>query len=922
MNILKKFKKIFIPVLCAALILPVFAGLIKNGVFAEETGGDFSSGKLVIITETADAIPEGGTITSECDGVYLVDYENPESARVAYETLAEADILCSPETVFSIASGAELSGNVPKETEGALEVLSVTEPLLPDYSGENVIALIDTGAGSAGIIDSYSMLSDDGMDRQGHGSKMAEAITSVDPEARIVSIKAIGDNGKGSISSVYAAIYLAASMHVKVINLSIVAKSVADNEVIISAVNHALQNNIVVVGAAGNSGKEASNYIPGAIGGAIIAGACDENGRILSSSNYGNTVDYNVYADSTSTAAAKLSGFINKNCKNDASLNATIAQALGRGLIFTTDQEALEDYELPGDDWVEVDPEKLTEEQIERFTGDSETNVTGFRYSNDTGLYQIAVTDTVVPDDGSFIPAAWSYASVTSYNLIYDPNNIPWSPRDGNWETGGTFSATSDGRLIESGIRSGGSYLVGFYATYTPGTFEQEALSSSAENLRNEVRYMLLFKNGQTTLMAGAPMMAHASDFTLPVTGVGTALYGRMTRLYKMSAKIYATGRSMMSSPVRFKLNDPRFNANGDYLTDASGIWYEEGEYLGNNTPIIGTISNNVYSMQIGMSLQRYKVFYQLQDDESTRVEIPGGGLVGTTFNFSKAEAEADRIFAGKKYDGWDYSELGVETRFPDNSPVIPTMASSFGSNPDGTGYVAIVIKGKEKINTGSAGLKVISEASGNPIVGMGISLMTESGITVRDDLVTDENGYVSVADLPWGDPEDSPEGYDGNYYFTARNTPEGYVTMRDATFTIDKDDLLTRVENTRVLMIKRGNLSIENSIESLNLPQEIFAYEMKGTDVSGKNRSYGTMGMDGSIITFAAGEYTLVPKNIYARDLIQIQGNKVRMEDGLIKLDLKDGADEGIKLLWKVNTDLLKKRLRSTDYRENSFRQ
>lgn len=909
-------KKLIIPILCAALIIPVFAGFIKNGAFAEETKGDFSSGKLVIITESVDSIPEGGTIASESDGVYLVDYDNPESAKEAYESIVESDIICSPETVFAVASGGEISGSVPEDTEVALEVLSVTEPLLPDYSGENVIALIDTGAGDIGVIDSYSMLSDDGVDRHGHGKKMAEAITSVDPDARIVSIKAIGDNGRGSISSVYAAICLATSMHVKVINLSVVAKSVAENQVIVTAVNNALQNNIVVVGAAGNSGEEVSNYIPGAIGGAIIAGACDENGRILASSNYGNTVDYNVFSDSTSTASAKLSGFINKNCKNDASLNATIAQALGRGLIFTTDQEALENYELPGDDWVEVDPNKLTEEQIERFTGDPESNVTGFRYSNDEGLYEVAITDTTVPDDGSFIPAAWTYASITSFNLAYrepKPENI----YQAKWDTGGTFNATADGRIIENNVPTGGNYLVGFHVNYSPGSFEQEILGTTT----NDYHAYMGFENGSETPLITGNMKAHSMDFDLAITRIGVILLDRLTRLYKPTTKIYVSGKPMMSSPVRLRKNDPRLGVDGHYLTDASSIWFEEAEPQFFDTPLVGTVSNRVYAMQVGLSLQRYKVFYQLQDDVSTRIEM-GGGLVGSTFNFSNAEAEANRRFAGKKYDGWNYSELGVEGRYSDYSPVIPTMASQFGINPDGTGYVAIVIKGKEKINTGSAGLKVTSEASGNPIAGMGLSLMTESGITVKDDLVTDENGYVSVNDLPWGDPEDSPEGYDGNYYFTARNTPEGYVAMRDAAFTIDKDNLLTRVENTRELMMKRGNLSIENSIESLNLPQEIFAYEMKGTDVSGKNRTYSTMGRGGSNITFVAGEYTLVPKNTYGKDLIQIQGDRAKIENGLIKLDLKDGEDENTKLLWRVNTDLLKKRLRSTDYKENSFRQ
>ncbi|MFR6329348.1 MAG: hypothetical protein ACLUOI_11350 [Eisenbergiella sp.] len=56
----------------------------------------------------------------------------------------------------------------------------------------------------------------------------------------------------------------------------------------------------------------AAGYIPGAVEEAYIIGAADENGNTLAGSNYGDTVDYFVTADSTSEATALFTGYISK----------------------------------------------------------------------------------------------------------------------------------------------------------------------------------------------------------------------------------------------------------------------------------------------------------------------------------------------------------------------------------------------------------------------------------------------------------------------------------------------------------------------------------------------------------------------------------------------------------------------------------
>ena len=86
------------------------------------------------------------------------------------------------------------------------------------------------------------------------------------------------------------------------------ASSVLETEI-----QKAIDSGITVVGAAGNDGKDASGYVPGAIDDAYIIGAATKDGVRIAGSNYGTTIDYYAVAGSTSEAAAKFSGYISKN---------------------------------------------------------------------------------------------------------------------------------------------------------------------------------------------------------------------------------------------------------------------------------------------------------------------------------------------------------------------------------------------------------------------------------------------------------------------------------------------------------------------------------------------------------------------------------------------------------------------------------
>ena len=302
---------------------------------AEElNASDFSSARLVVLTSDENVIVDKEHLIGSYDNLYLLQYKSAEQAMnayVYYQTHADA---VEPDMTLDAADDEDVTG------DGVAE-LSVTEEANPISSLEDVtdsedaqkadkvIALIDTGASeSSNVIDRVSLI-DDVLAGNGHGDKMVEAIVSQNADAKILSIRTMGNDGRGTVSSVVAGMEYAINQNVSIINLSMYAKSNLSNSVIASEIQKAVDAGIEVVGAAGNDGADAKDYMPGSVESAWIIGAADNTGSRLDTSNYGDTVDYNVVADSTSEAAAKFSGYVSEN--------GTDAIAVNEGVIFTTD---------------------------------------------------------------------------------------------------------------------------------------------------------------------------------------------------------------------------------------------------------------------------------------------------------------------------------------------------------------------------------------------------------------------------------------------------------------------------------------------------------------------------------------------------------------------------------------------------------
>lgn len=345
---------------------------VESEIMGSDVSGlsesDFVSKRLVVMAEEKSDIAVKDNIIGEHGDVYLLQFDSAEETMKAYAYLKDKVTAVEPDIVVSAASKSASESGIQVDEEqnpvDALNDIGVSENTKKQHG---VIALIDTGVKeSNNVIDRISVI-DDSLEGNGHGDKMAEAIVSQDKDARILSIRAMDDDGNGTMSSLVAAIEYAIAQDVDLINLSLYARATLTSTVLEQEILKATELGITVVGAAGNDGEDAADYIPGSIDAAYVIGAADENGVRLGSSNYGVTVDYNVVAGTTSEATALFTGFLS------AQGEEAVERSLNQGLIYEADftgVQATDDMETESEEtalFTEVSQEDVNGEQTLNF---------------------------------------------------------------------------------------------------------------------------------------------------------------------------------------------------------------------------------------------------------------------------------------------------------------------------------------------------------------------------------------------------------------------------------------------------------------------------------------------------------------------------------------------------------------------------
>lgn len=247
------------------------------------------------------------------DGSYVLSFESQFDYDAAVSYFESEGIKYCEDGEFGICGGFGLINNAQ---------------INPDATTK--IAIIDTGSDIAN--EAVSVISDDASDANGHGTAMASYVLENTDDAYIISVKAFGSDGKGDVSDVYAAVQYAINSDVDVILMAFSLRDNGNYDAFKALVAEAEASGITIIAAAGNKNADASGYIPANINGVLTIGAVDADGYKLSTSNYGDAVEYYVNAESTSQAAAVFAGkFIAGNTGDIATSYETESGEYGTG---------------------------------------------------------------------------------------------------------------------------------------------------------------------------------------------------------------------------------------------------------------------------------------------------------------------------------------------------------------------------------------------------------------------------------------------------------------------------------------------------------------------------------------------------------------------------------------------------------------
>ena len=344
---------------------------------------DFASKRLVVVSDKKSVFTDADKVIGQYGNIYLLQYDSVKATKDAYARLKDSVTAVEPDKDVSAATNdattasesteatdkadteatteasTEESTETSTDTSNAISALNDMDASTSVQKEKGVIALIDTGVSeSDNVIDRVSVI-DDVLTGNGHGDKMLADILSQDKDAKILSIRAMNDNGFGTISSLVAAMEYAIDQKVDYINLSLYARTTLTTSVLEQEIMKATKAGIVVIGAAGNDGADVKDYVPGSVMEAYIIGAAKEDGTRQTLSNFGDTVDYNVVADSTSDATALFTGYVSKNGLD------SVADVLNKGFVYASNyKKDLTDFDPIADD---VDFSKYKVDRSKRF---------------------------------------------------------------------------------------------------------------------------------------------------------------------------------------------------------------------------------------------------------------------------------------------------------------------------------------------------------------------------------------------------------------------------------------------------------------------------------------------------------------------------------------------------------------------------
>lgn len=278
----------------------------------EDISKSNSSLRLIVSSESELSEFYGAISVDHYDGMYFLTYETTDAMEVAYNNfltngyVVEKDISLDPiqkeetpeDDIKEEVTDTEVTDT--KEDDSA----EVTPKIESVEDHKTIVAVIDTGLSDITnddalkdrVIEGTSTIGDSYVDDNGHGTAVAKIIAedTAGENVYILPIKALDENGKGTVASVALAIKYAKEHGADVINLSLSGKGTSN--ILTNAINDCYNNGITVVTAAGNDNDDALAYMPGNIDTAINIAAADKDadGNIIPTTytNHGEAIDF------------------------------------------------------------------------------------------------------------------------------------------------------------------------------------------------------------------------------------------------------------------------------------------------------------------------------------------------------------------------------------------------------------------------------------------------------------------------------------------------------------------------------------------------------------------------------------------------------------------------------------------------------
>jgi len=352
-------KKIMIPIILVLLsVIGILGFMIANGMLVsdqynttdllknEETLNkeemeELARKTLIVFAKDFDASDTSAINVKESGNIYTLTFNTSKEAETAYKLYSkDKDVIyCELDAVIETTDYEETNellsqnGNSELAIEGHLNT-SETSKVYKNIDMEEVdaeaktkIVVIDSGA-TGTYKKAYNAMdgTKDVVDNHGHGTKMISIIEEhLDGcKYEIIPVKVTNDNGFGTISSLVSALDYASTLEPTIINMSLGSYSGGNSALISEYVTKISHQGTMVIVSAGNDSSDVRNYTPANIKEAIVVGACDVEGKIRSISNWGETIDYLAEADSTSQAAAFVSGWFAQYHSKNLNLDEAI----------------------------------------------------------------------------------------------------------------------------------------------------------------------------------------------------------------------------------------------------------------------------------------------------------------------------------------------------------------------------------------------------------------------------------------------------------------------------------------------------------------------------------------------------------------------------------------------------------------------